>query len=78
MTEETDAVVVIVSEETGAISHAYKSQLVRGVTLEQLRAFLTSIFVKPDKPRSSMEWLRSLRGDRVKTNGIPVAKAETK
>src|SRR5258706_13247964 len=78
LTEETDAVVVVVSEETGAISYAYKSQLVRGVTLEQLRAFLTSIFVKLDKPRSGIEWLRSLRGERVKPNGIIEAKAETK
>jgi diadenylate cyclase len=50
LTEETDAVVVVVSEETGSISHAYKGQLVRGVTAEQLRAFLTSIFVKSNKP----------------------------
>jgi diadenylate cyclase len=78
LTEETDAVVVVVSEETGAISYAYKSQLVRGVTLEQLRAFLTSIIVKPDKPRRGIEWLRSLRGERVKPNGISVAKAESK
>ncbi|MEO8428997.1 MAG: diadenylate cyclase CdaA [Verrucomicrobiota bacterium] len=78
LTEETDAVVVVVSEETGAISYAYKSQLVRGVTLERLRAFLTSIIVKPDKPRSGMEWLRSLKSDRVKPAGISVAKVETK
>src|SRR5437016_6166535 len=50
LSEETDAVVVVVSEETGSISYAYKSQLVRGCTLEQLRAFLTSIFVKLDEP----------------------------
>ncbi len=58
LTEETDAVVVVVSEETGAISHAYKGQLVRGVTLEELRAFLTSIFVTPPRTRSWSEWLR--------------------
>src|ERR1700691_4737702 len=50
LSEETDAVVVVVSEETGSISHAYKGQLVRGVTAEQLRAFLTSVLVKPSKP----------------------------
>src|SRR5580704_13452418 len=49
LTEETDAVVVVVSEETGAISHAYKGQLVRGVTAEQLRAFLTFVLVKTGK-----------------------------
>lgn len=61
LSEETDAVVVVVSEETGAISYAYKGQLVRGVTVEELRAFLTSIFVKPVKSRTFMEWLRSKR-----------------
>jgi diadenylate cyclase len=30
LSEETDAVIVVVSEETGMISHAYKGQLVRG------------------------------------------------
>ncbi len=34
LSEETDAVVVVVSEETGAISYAYKGQLVRGLSLE--------------------------------------------
>ena len=51
LSEETDAPVVVVSEETGAISYAYKGQLVRGVTLEELRAFLTSVLVRPD-PRA--------------------------
>jgi len=50
LSEETDAVVVIVSEETGAISYAYRGHLVRGVSLEELRAFLTSIFVHSGKP----------------------------
>jgi diadenylate cyclase len=49
LTEETDAVVVVVSEETGSISHVYKGQLVRGVSAEQLRSFLTSVLVKPGK-----------------------------
>lgn len=77
LTEETDAVVVVVSEETGAISYAYKGQLVRAVTLEQLRAFLTSIFVTPGKPRTGLEWLRSWRTDHAKANAGTVA-AETK
>jgi diadenylate cyclase len=58
LSEETDAVVVAVSEETGAISHAYKGQLVRGVTAEQLRAFLTSVLVKPVKPHHILKLLR--------------------
>jgi diadenylate cyclase len=57
LTEETDAVVVVVSEETGAISYAYKGHLVRNVTVEELRAFLTSVFVRRNK-RTVREWLR--------------------
>jgi diadenylate cyclase len=58
LTEETDAVVVVVSEETGAISYAYKGHLVRNVTVEELRAFLTSVFVRRRK-RSFRGWVRS-------------------
>jgi len=58
LSEETDAVIVVVSEETGMISHAYKGQLVRGVTLEELRSFLTSVLVQPAKSRNAIEWLR--------------------
>ncbi len=58
LSEETDAVVVVVSEETGAISHAYKGQLVRGVTAGQLRAFLTSVLVKPGKSHNILKLFR--------------------
>src|SRR3974390_580946 len=58
LSEETDAGVVVVSEETGAISYAYKGHLTRGVTLEELRAFLTSVIVKPAPTRSGMGWFR--------------------
>jgi len=60
LSEETDAVVVAVSEETGSISYAYKGQFVRGLSLEDLRAFLTSVLVKRSKPRTVVEWFRSL------------------
>src|SRR5687767_2754038 len=65
LSEETDAVVVVVSEETGSISHVYKGQLVRGVTQEELRAFLTSIFVKRTQTRPWTEWLRNWKTERV-------------
>jgi len=59
LSEETDAPIVIVSEETGSISYAYKGQLVRGVTVEELRAFLTSVLVRPARERGLLNWLRS-------------------
>src|SRR2546426_1474005 len=55
LSEETDAVVVVVSEETGSISYAYNGLLVRGVTLEELRAFLSSVLVQPAKSRSLID-----------------------
>jgi diadenylate cyclase len=63
LSEETDAVVIAVSEETGIISYAYKGQMVRGVTLEGLRAFLTSVLVQPAKSHGAVEWLRSRLGE---------------
>jgi diadenylate cyclase len=58
LSEETDAVIVVVSEETGAISYAYKGQLTRGVTVEDLRAFLTSVLVAPARSSNWVGWLR--------------------
>ena len=55
MSEETDAVIVVVSEETGAVSYAYRGELVRGVTIESLRAFLTSVLIKNTRPRKATE-----------------------
>ncbi|MBI5388004.1 MAG: TIGR00159 family protein [Verrucomicrobia bacterium] len=67
LSEETDALVVVVSEETGAVSYAYKGQLVRGVSAEELRAFLTTVLVAESvKPRNPLEWFRSLAADRSK------------
>src|SRR5258708_1247333 len=66
LSEETDAPVVVVSEENGMISHAYKGQLVRGVSVEELRAFLTSVLVQPAKSHSLVEWLRLQRSERPK------------
>src|SRR5882762_4509660 len=51
LSEETDAAIVAVSEENGSISHAYKGQLTRGVSLEALRAFLTSVLVSRERTR---------------------------
>lgn len=58
LSEETDAVVVVVSEETGAISYAYRGQLVRGVTVEALRDFLTATLIRPVRARGWVAWLR--------------------
>ncbi len=51
LTEETDAVVIIVSEETGRISTAVDNRLEKNVDMGALRDFLTEQFVKPKEKR---------------------------
>jgi diadenylate cyclase len=77
LSEETDALVVVVSEETGAISHAYKGQLVRGVSLEELRAYLTSMLVTPAQSRNWLRWIKTWTRERVRSNPVLVAKSES-
>jgi len=76
LSEETDAAIIVVSEETGAVSYAYKGQLTRGVTVENLRAFLSSILVTPERPRKLVEWLRALRYPTTKPVTAPTPTAK--
>ena len=77
LSEETDAAIVAVSEETGAVSYAYKGQLSRAVTLEELRAFLTSVLVKPDKSRNWLVGIRRWTTDRVRPAPVHLAKTDS-
>jgi len=70
MSEETDAVIVAVSEETGMISYAYRGQLVRGISPDELRSFLTSILVSDSKPRKSL-WTWFTRKKPIRKTGRP-------
>jgi diadenylate cyclase len=76
LSEETDAVIVVVSEETGMISYAYKGHLTRGVTLEVLRAFMTSVLVQPAKTHGFLKWMRARMRERSKTSPAENAKTE--
>ena len=71
LSEETDAVVVLVSEETGAISYAHRGELKRGVTAEELRAFLTSIFVQRVRARNWVDNVRLWLARNVRLSGAP-------
>src|SRR3954447_25263594 len=75
LSEETDALIVVVSEENGSVSYAYKGQLVRGVTSETLRAFLTSMLVTPPRSSNLIEWIRSRTNRRVALGSVVVARA---
>jgi diadenylate cyclase len=58
LSEETDALVVVVSEETGGVSYAHKGHLTRSVSHEELRAFLTSELVKRGKSDNLLDGIR--------------------
>jgi diadenylate cyclase len=58
LSEETDAAVVLVSEESGSIGYSYKGQLTRNVTPQELRSFLTSILVSRRRPKTIGERIR--------------------
>jgi diadenylate cyclase len=58
ITEQTDAVSVIVSEETGTISFARGGELLRGLSEEQLKAELLGVFVTKTVQPSMMRWWR--------------------
>lgn len=52
VTNETDAVVIVVSEETGGISYAINGRLFSNITMTDLRDKLTDLFTKKkDKKR---------------------------
>lgn len=57
LTEETDAIVVVVSEETGAVSVALNGRLSRGLDEERLRRVLTSVLHRARR-RGALESVR--------------------
>jgi len=58
ITEETDAVVVVVSEETGTISVAFNGRLSRGLEEEKLRRTLHSMLHRERRPSGRLRRLR--------------------
>jgi len=52
MSQESDAVVLVVSEETGDISIAERGQLIRKLTPETLRGLLSELLGRDDTPRT--------------------------
>jgi diadenylate cyclase len=49
MSEETDAVVVVVSEETGTISVCFRGRISRGLDEDRLRRFLSALLKSREK-----------------------------
>ncbi|MGH2358480.1 MAG: diadenylate cyclase CdaA [Candidatus Limnocylindria bacterium] len=57
ISEQTDAVVVVVSEETGSISLVVRGRIERNLTEEQLRRRLFNL-IRPEPPRRAVPLLR--------------------
>jgi diadenylate cyclase len=57
LTEETDAIVVVVSEESGAVSVSYRGKLIRGLDEERLRRFMSATLLATPTIRS--RWHRT-------------------
>lgn len=61
LSEETDAIIVVVSEETGSVSVAYKGRLRRGLELDRLERFLINTLLRNRKqPGATLSRLRRL------------------
>ncbi len=65
VTEETDAVAVIVSEETGTISVAYRGRLIRNLSETDLLAFLKKMLIDPKQISSVYEKFSDLDDQRT-------------
>lgn len=55
LAEETDAIVIVVSEETGAVSVAFRGRLRRGIEIDRLERFLVSTLVRKSKTSRAHE-----------------------
>jgi len=58
MSENSDAMVIIVSEETGKISVAQSGELIRGVSLGELLAALTDFLITDDGEKPTKKIMR--------------------
>lgn len=56
MTEKSDAVALIVSEETGYISYAVEGRLYRNIQIEELENLLSGIYLENDKVNILDKW----------------------
>jgi diadenylate cyclase len=73
ISEQTDAVVVVVSEETGSISLVVRGRIERNLTEDQLRRRLFNL-IRPQAPRRAVPFLRrSLDGRWQVGQGEPQA-----
>lgn len=56
MTEKSDAIALIVSEETGYISYAVEGRLYRNIQIEELQDLLAGVYTESDKGNIIDKW----------------------
>lgn len=56
ITEKSDAIALIVSEETGYISYAVEGRLYRNISIEELQGLLSGIYIENDKINIFDKW----------------------
>jgi hypothetical protein len=69
ISEQTDAVVVVVSEETGSISLVVRGRIERNLTEAQLRRRLFYL-IRPQAPRRAIPFLRRSIEGRWQVGGV--------
>ncbi len=74
LTEETDAIAIVVSEETGMVSISTRGRISRDFDEERLRKFLAGVLTK--ESASTNRWARARQELNLSLNGI--AKTETR
>jgi len=65
LSDETDALIIVVSEETGTVSLAREGKLIRNIDRESLTKALNNVFGEPRKPRFSFKKLLLKRKQNV-------------
>ena len=77
LSEETDALVLVVSEETGTISVAYRGRLRRGLDTDQLERILTRVLqrTRSSDPKQGSRTRRAFQALKLKMRGRPAAPA---
>lgn len=54
--QKTDALIIVISEETGKVSIARDGIMTRGVKIDRFKGIVRSIFTPPDKARTLKIW----------------------
>ena len=62
LSEVSDAFIIIVSEETGAISVARNGELSRFLDLKSLEKMLLDIYIRPDEDRGLLSRFKVRKG----------------